>query len=130
MNKRDQKPDPLGGAINQLETLLQKQAKGDAVSNNRQLPILDEIVDPEAPREDDAPEPAVSGFSQEELEDTMTRLTEQLEMELETLSALLKENMLYEFRKEITAAMGVDPDSEEPKMAPGSKDNDTNMNRP
>jgi hypothetical protein len=130
MNRQSRKPDPLGGAINQLESLLQKQAEGSAATGNRQLPILDEFVDSDAGQEDDTPEAAPAGYDREELEVAMMRLTEQLEMELETLAGLLKESMLHEFRKEMAAVMGVDTKAGKDNKGPGPEANDTDTNTP
>lgn len=119
MQKRDSKPDALGGAINQLENLIKQQAGDQKTRGHEQLPILDEFVDNDALAESNDLDSDTSEITQAELEFAMARLTEQLEMELETLAGMLKESMLHEFRKEMASALGVDTD-------PAKRDNSTN----
>lgn len=130
MNKGHQKTDPLGGAINQLESLLQQQAGRSEVAAEQELPVLDEFVDADAFRESDASEQPQAEFTQAELEQAMARLTEQLEMELETLAGLLKESMLHEFRKEMASVLGVDANPENHDAGPDSADTDGNRHTP
>ncbi|MEX0950984.1 MAG: hypothetical protein WDZ86_01755 [Gammaproteobacteria bacterium] len=107
------KPDfrALGGAINQLEELLDGQAAyGDQNKDDAALPLLEDVVEEAewaliADDESGALSPAPIDNTQ--IETTMQRLTEQMEAELEALTGMLRESMMHEFRKELNAAMGL-----------------------
>lgn len=128
MQKRDQKSDALGGAINQLENLI-KQKTGDSdTGKQEQLPILDEFVDEDTLEATDKQETDTSDLTQADLELAMARLTEQLEMELETLAGMLKESMLHEFRKEMASVLGVDTEHAKRDEAADKFKSDGNKN--
>lgn len=113
MSQSDKNPD-LSGAIRQLEALLDAQTDGDE-QGEPQLPLLDEIVDDDSVDSlDDAFDLNASSSTPaqpdpEQLRAVVERLAEQMDTELENIGVMLKQNMLEEFRKELAAALNMDP---------------------
>lgn len=116
MSQSDKNAD-LSGAIKQLEALLDAQSD-DAGHDSEQLPVLDEIVDPEDPDSnalDNAFDlSAASGVETarpdpQQIRALLERVAEQMDTELENVAGMLKQNMLKEFRNELASALNMDP---------------------
>lgn len=88
------------------------------MSTDQNLPVLDDIIDPEADgsgeltdfgsmtqAETSKPQTTETELAREALQ----RLSEQMEMELEVLVSMLKENMMNEFREKLASVLGIDP---------------------
>lgn len=113
--------ESLTGAIRQLEALLDAQS-GHEEHETEQLPILDEVVDPDAIEawgiEDTAENsPAAQADESslaaapdaEKIRTALDRVARQMETELDNVVSTLRSNMLQEFRNELAAALNMDP---------------------
>lgn len=110
----------LGDALRQLETLLDSKTSSDdpdpAADN---LPVLDDIVDPEeySHEMNDAITGLTSVLTADEatrpdprqIRDLIDGLAEQMEVELETVVGMLKHSVLHEFKSELATALNLDP---------------------
>jgi len=125
MSQSDKNAD-LSGAIRELETLLDGHPD-DEYGDGEELPLLDEIVDPDDPdafvidgAEGEFAVPAPAGETPRpdpaEIRALLDRIAAQMETELDQVVGLLKQNMLEEFRNELAAALDMDPQ----QLAPGS----------
>lgn len=113
----------LGRALKQLEALLEARTRENQtgepeVSTDQNLPVLDDIIDPEADGSGEMTDfgsmtPAETSRPQiteaELARDALQRLSEQMEIELEVLVSMLKENMMNEFREKLASVLGIDP---------------------
>lgn len=144
MSQSDHKSDKrraaqadLGDALKQLETLLDTQT-GDDEASEPELPVLDDVVDPDAVLPNDAAEEAAAeltaALSTDEnarpdprvIRQLLDQLAGRMEIELESVVGLLKYNVLQEFRQELANALQLDVQELD---TPAEDDKDTPVNR-